>query len=100
MTLNHMEILQKNLTSNEEPIINIIKYEDVENKIIIIQDLKVIIDSDVAELYGVETKEINQAVSQNPEKFPSEYVFKLTTEEKIEVVTNCDHLEKLKFSPN
>lgn len=77
---------------------DVIKYEEVENKIIEIRDQKIIIDSDVAELYGVETKEINQAVSRNPEKFPNEYVFELTAEEKIEVVTNCDHLEKLKFS--
>jgi hypothetical protein len=77
---------------------NVIKYEEVENKIIEVRDQKIIIDNDVAELYGVETKEINQAVSRNPEKFPDEYVFELTTEEKIEVVTNCDHLKKLKFS--
>ena len=79
---------------------DILKYEDVETKIINIRDQKIIIDSDVAELYGVETKEINQAVNRNPEKFPNGYIFELTTAEKTEVVTNCDHLEKLKFSPN
>ena len=79
---------------------DILKYEDVETKIINIRDQKIIIDSDVADLYGVETKEINQAVNRNPEKFPNGYIFELTTAEKTEVVTNCDHLEKLKFSPN
>lgn len=77
----------------------ILKYEDVSTKIINLRDQKIIIDSDVAELYGVETKEINQAVSRNPEKFPDGYIFELTPVEKTEVVTNCDHLEKLKFSP-
>ena len=79
---------------------NVIKYESVQQKIIEIRNHKIIIDSDVAELYGVETKEINQAVSRNPEKFPHDYIFELTAEEKTEVVTNCDHLQKLKFSPN
>ena len=58
------------------------------------------IDSDVAELYGVETKKLNQAVSRNPDKFPEGYLIELTKEEKNEVVTNCDHLQSLKFSPN
>lgn len=77
-----------------------LRYEEVENKIIEIRGQQVIIDSDVAELYGVETREINQAVSRNPKKFPDKYLLELTTEDKSEVVTNCDHLEKLKFSPN
>lgn len=59
-----------------------------------------IMDSDVAELYGVETKQINQAVSRNPDKFPDGYIINLTKQEKEEVVTNCDHLHSLKFSPN
>ena len=72
----------------------------VEDRIIEIRQQYVIIDSDVAELYGVETKQINQAVSRNPEKFPSGYVIKLNKNEKDEVVTNCDHLKHLKFSPS
>ncbi len=77
----------------------IIKYEQVQNKIIEIRNQQVIIDADVAELYGVETKQINQAVSRNPDKFPEGYVINLTKQEKEEVVTNCDHLQNLKFSP-
>lgn len=50
---------------------------EVENKIITLRDQQVILDSDVAELYGVETKRINEAVSNNPEKFPDGYVFQL-----------------------
>ena len=54
---------------------------DVESKILTIRNQQVILDCDVAELYGVETKEINQAVKNNPEKFPEGYVFKLDSQE-------------------
>ncbi len=62
---------------------DIIKYEnnEVENKIILIRDQHVIIDSDVAELYGVETKRINEAVKNNPDKFPSGYIIELNNKE-------------------
>ena len=54
---------------------------EVESKIITLRDQQVILDSDVAELYGVETKRINEAVSNNPEKFPKGYIFKLDNQE-------------------
>ena len=54
---------------------------EVENKIIILRDQQVILDADVAELYGVQTKEINQAVKNNPEKFPEGYIFQLDYQE-------------------
>ena len=57
---------------------NKIKLEQVENKIITINNLKVILDSDVAILYEVETKRINEAVSNNPDKFPEGYILKLS----------------------
>lgn len=56
------------------------------------------IDADLADLYGVPIKALNQAVRRNLERFPSDFMFQLTAEEKQEVVTNCDHLAKLKFS--
>jgi hypothetical protein len=77
---------------------SIIQSNQVENLIITIRGERVIIDSDVANLYGVETKEINQAVKNNPDKFPEGYTFTLDTEEKQEVVKIFDHLKKLKFS--
>lgn len=55
-------------------------------------------DADLAELYGVSTKVLNQAVKRNIERFPGDFMFKLTPGEKMEVVTNCDRLSKLKFS--
>ena len=70
----------------------------VENKIIEIRNSKVIIDSDVAVLYGVETKHINQAVKNNPDRFPDEFIIELTTQEKAKVVKKFDHLSGLKFS--
>ena len=79
---------------------HITESENIEDKIIEVRQQHVIIDSDVAALYGVDTKQINQAVSRNPEKFPEGYVIELTKEEKSEVVTNCDHLQQLKFSPS
>ena len=77
----------------------IIKFDKVEEKIIEIRGQKVLLDSDVARLYGVGTKEINQAVKNNPEKFPQGYIFLFTKEEKQEVVKNFDNLKSLKFSP-
>ena len=68
-----------------------------ENKIIVIRDKQVILDRDVAELYGVETKEVNKAVRNNPDKFPDGYIIELTNE-KEEVVKNFHHLSNLKYS--
>ena len=72
--------------------------KDVEDRMIVLRGQPVLIDADVAELYGVETKEVNQAVRNNPNKFPSGYLFELDKYEKEEVVKNFDHLKKLKFS--
>ena len=79
---------------------NIIKFEELEGKLIGYHDKFVLVDCDVAELYGVETKEVNQAVSNNPDKFPDGYILELTKDEKQEVVKNFDHLSKLKYSPH
>ena len=77
----------------------ILKFNSVEEKIITIRGISVILDSDVAELYGVETREINQALKNNPEKFPEGYLFILSKEEKNEVIKNFDN-PKIKFSPS
>src|SRR3974390_3316747 len=58
------------------------------------------LDSDLAELYGVETKRLNEQVRRNLNRFPSDFMFQLTETEKSEVVANCDHLARLKFSPH
>lgn len=72
--------------------------EKTENKIIVIREQRVILDRDVAELYGVETKRINEALKNNPEKFPDGYVIELTNSEKSELVENFDRFESMKHS--
>ena len=70
----------------------------IESRILVLRAQKVMIDADLAELYGVPTKALNQAVKRNAERFPADFMFQLTSAEKLEVVTNCDHLARLKFS--
>jgi len=70
----------------------------IEGRIQVIRGLRVIIDADLAALYGVPTKVLNQAVKRNAARFPPDFMFQLDASEKAEVVTNCDHLSKLKFS--
>ncbi|MCL1969452.1 MAG: ORF6N domain-containing protein [Bacteroidetes bacterium] len=77
----------------------ILKFNSVEDKIISIRGISVILDSDVSELYGVETREINQAVKNNPDKFPEGYIFVLNQAEKNEVIKIFDN-PKIKFSPS
>ena len=60
---------------------SIVKFEAVEDNILTIRGVQVILDSDVAELYGVETKRINEAVKNNPNRFPQGYLFELTSNE-------------------
>jgi len=71
----------------------------IEQKIFMIRGEQVMLDRDLAEFYGIETKVLNQSVKRNKERFPADFMFQLTREEKKELVTNCDHLEYLKFSP-
>jgi len=77
----------------------LVKVGKIQQRILLIRGEKVIIDADLAEAYGVTTKALNQAIRRNADRFPADFMFRLTKEEKREVVTNCDHLENLKFSP-
>lgn len=70
----------------------------IESRILLVRGQKVMIDADLAELYGVPTKALNQAIKRNAQRFPQDFMFQLSIDEKAEVVTNCDHLSKLKFS--
>ena len=72
--------------------------ERIDHKILVIRGQKVIIDADLAALYGVSTKALNQAVKRNQDRFPDDFAFRLTSREKGEVVTICDHLAQLKYS--
>jgi hypothetical protein len=75
-----------------------IKLNKVKERIITIRNQQVILDSDVAELYGVETMRVNEAVKNNPDKFPEGYILELNKKEKAEVIEIFDNL-KVKFSP-
>ena len=78
----------------------IVPLERVERAILLIRGQKVILDADLAALYGVTTKRLNQQVKRNRDRFPEDFMFQLTQAEKAEVVANCDHLSQLKFSPS
>ena len=77
---------------------SIVPNEIIMSKILLIRNQKVMIDRDLAELYGTTTKKLNQQVKRNINRFPEHFMFELTELEKEYVVTNCDHLKKLKFS--
>ena len=76
----------------------IIKTEDIQDRIFTIRSVQVMIDRDLAEMYQVETKVLNQAVKRNINRFPPLFRFQLNEAEKTELVTNCDRFKKLKHS--
>lgn len=76
----------------------VVKMGSIQQRILLVRGVKVIIDADLAEFYGVPTRRLNEQVKRNRERFPEDFMFQLTTDEKVEVIANCDHLEKLKFS--
>lgn len=73
--------------------------EMIERQILLIRGERVMVDADLAMLYGVATKRLKEQVKRNPGRFPPDSMFELTAKEKGEVVANCDHLGKLKYSP-
>jgi hypothetical protein len=72
--------------------------EDISRRILTIRGQKVILDADLAEVYGVSTKRLNEQVKRNTERFPEDFAFRLTEEEKTELVANCDRFKRLKHS--
>ena len=77
---------------------DLIKFDEVENKIIEVRKQNVISDCDIAPFYGVLTKDINRAVKNNPDKFPDGYIFPLATHEKNELVKNFHRFNSLKHA--
>jgi len=80
---------------NELPVVQI---ERIEERIYAIRGQRVMLDADLARLYSVSTKRLNEQVKRNRKRFPANFMFQLTAVEKTEVVANCDHLRKLRFS--
>ena len=71
---------------------------EIGNRIFTLRGKEVMIDRDLAVLYKVETKVLNQAVKRNVKRFPSDFMFQLTEDEKNELVTKCDRFNRLKHS--
>ena len=76
----------------------IIKKENIQGRIFTIRGLQVMVDRDLAELYAVSTKRLNEQVKRNSKRFPESFRFQLSDKEKKELVANCDRFEKLKHS--
>lgn len=77
---------------------NAISTEQIEPRILLIRGRRVLLDADLAKLYGTSTKALNQAVKRNAKRFPSEFVFVLSAVEKNEVIETFAHLRRLKYS--
>ena len=86
------------MKKQEAIVSNPLAASKIANKIVVIRDVQVMIDHDLAELYGVETKALNQAVKRNIERFPDYFCFQLDKDESLELVTNCDRFNILKHS--
>ena len=94
-----MEKKTSNIASKDIANCDILPQSSVESRIFTIRGVQVIIDKDLAELYGVSTKRLNEQVRRNINRFPASFRFQLTAEETAEVVANCDRLNTLRFSP-
>lgn len=70
----------------------------IQDCILWIRGKRVMIDADLARIYGTETKRLNEQVRRNFKRFPPDFMFQLTVEEKLEVVAICDHLKNIKYS--
>ncbi len=76
----------------------VVQVPEIRHRILLLRGEKVILDTDLAAFYGVTTKRLNEQVKRNRTRFPEDFVFQLTAEEKAEVVAKCDHLSNLKYS--
>lgn len=76
----------------------LIPHEAIERKIFLIRGQRVMLDRGLAKLYGVTTKRLNEQVKRNIERFPQDFMFKLTLEEKNELVASCDRFNSMKHS--
>ncbi|HUG76071.1 MAG TPA: ORF6N domain-containing protein [Burkholderiales bacterium] len=74
--------------------------DHIAKRILVVRGQRVVINTDLALLYGVTTKRLNEQIKRNKRRFPDDFVFRLTPAERDEVVANCDHLSKLRFSPS
>ena len=71
---------------------------EIQNRILVLRNQQVMIDRDLAELYGVDTKRLNEQVKRNIQRFPKNFMFQLEDKEKTELVAICDRFTTLKHS--
>lgn len=91
--------LRKGLSQEVKPVVDCSRLQiPIEDRILTIRSKQVMIDRDLAELYGVETKRLNEQVKRNIDRFPQTFRFQLTDKEKTELVANCDRFNGLKHS--
>jgi hypothetical protein len=93
-----MESMAEN-HGNKAERMPIVPIEQVAQVILMMRGQRVILDADLARLYGVRTERLNQQVRRNRDRFPEDFMFQLTEAEKNEVLAKCKHLARLKFSP-
>lgn len=82
----------------KETALQVVPQDVIENKIFLIRGKKVMLDTDLARLYEVPTKRLNEQVKRNRRRFPEDFMFQLAMSERDELVANCDRLVKLKHS--
>ena len=93
---NHGEVI----ANCDNPQETTLSQYDIEKLIVTVRGEQVLVDQDIARLYGVTTSRLNQQAKRNIERFPESFRFQLTKEERDEVVANCDNLRSLKFYPS
>ncbi len=77
----------------------VVPSDKIDRAILLIRNKRVMLDADLALVFGTTTKRLNERVKRNLDRFPNDFFFQLTPGEKEEVVANCDHLRQLRFSP-
>ena len=92
LVVNHDQLVTVETTSEEEI--------DIAKLIVVVRGQQVLIDRDIAMLYKVETRTLNQKVKRNVARFPERFRFQLTREELQELITNCDRFETMKHVPS
>ncbi len=93
MSQNLRQPLNRRIEMNE-----IVKIDNIKNRIFLIRGVLVILHYLLAEIYGVKTKRLNEQVKRNISRFPEDFRFQLTDKEKIELVAICDRFKNLKYS--
>lgn len=86
------------MKNDEKPLDPTVEDMPIARQILVIRDKQVMLDRDLATLYGVETKRINEQVKRNKERFPEDFCFQIDKSEFKELVANCDRFNKLKHS--